>query len=186
MKEDGVDKFYGWIEGYISDIKIIDDEYQGKKYKKLCVFVDDGMETLQLQTSMENGYGRAFCNIIKNVDLTKQVHFSVSYKKDEATGKGEASMFLSQDGKALKWYFTKDNPRDLPLLEKVTFKGKEEWDNSKQLNYYINMLLNEIKPNLVHPLMAGPAHEFSEKPPAGKTETRDPGEIIEPIDDLPF
>lgn len=141
--------------------------------------INDGNEDFQLQMRLDSGYGRAFCNIILNADLKKRMKISPTF--ETVDDKQKSGMFINQGGTALKWYFTKDNPHDLPPMEKVIFKGKENWDNTKQLEYYINMLLTKVKPALggTPSIVDGPAHELDGRIPTA-------AEITEPIDDLPF
>lgn len=176
VKKDGVIGLYSYIEGQITGLELRDEEYNGDKYKKLCVMINDKDEDFQLQMRLDSGYGRAFCNIILNADLTKRLKISPTF--EEINGKPKSGMFINQGGSALKWFFTKDNPHDLPPMEKVVFKGKEEWDNSKQQAFYIDLLLNKIQPKLTGSIIDGPANELDRVPSAA--------EITEPIDDLPF
>lgn len=172
---------FNYIEGFISDIDIRTDEYQGKQYKKLCISIDDGSESFQLQMKLDSGYGRAFCNMIENVNLEEPVKITPTY--EEKDGKGYTGMFMNQNKQPIKWKYTKDHPHDLPPLEKVSFKGQEMWDNSKQMQFYYELLMTKIKPKLnAHAsVVAGPAHQFQEK-----ERIPTAAEITEPIDDLPF
>ncbi len=48
------------------------------------------------------------------------------------------------------WKWSKDNPGELPELEKVKVKGQMVYDNSKQLEYFEKFwrgLINSEKPN---------------------------------------
>lgn len=176
IKKGDVIQTYDWVQGVITGITIRDEEYQNKKYKKLCINLLHDNVSMQLQMRLDSGYGRAFCNMIKNVDLKLPAKFTPTYS--EVDGKKQSGMFINQNDKAIKWYFTKNTPHDLPPMEKINFRGEEVWDNKKQQDYYINMLLNEIVPQLPHAVVAGPPHMLDT--PA------DPNAITEPVDDLPF
>lgn len=54
--------------------------------------------------------------------------------------KRNSVMFINQDGKGLKHYWTKDNPGSLPNLEKIKIKGKDTWDDTKRLEYLENFI----------------------------------------------
>jgi hypothetical protein len=54
--------------------------------------------------------------------------------------KRNSVMFINQDGKGLKHYWTKDNPGQLPNLEKIKIKGKDTWDDTKRLEYLENFV----------------------------------------------
>lgn len=176
IKKGDQTEVFNYVEGVLTGLDIREDEYQGNKYKKLCLTMTDKNESYQLQMKMESGYCRAFCNMIENVNLT--MPFKIEPKMEEVGDKKNTKVFISQGGTNLKWKYTKDNPGELPLLEKITFKGKEAWDNTNQQAYYTDMLLNKIKPMLQHSILAGPAHQLDEVPNAS--------DITEPIDDLPF
>jgi hypothetical protein len=180
IKKENEMHFFDHIEGTLVDLEIRDDEYQGKKYKKLCLMIKDGAETFQLQMKLDSGYGYAFCSIIPNADLKLPMKIVPTYKEDEK-GKGKAGMFVNQNGKALKWYYTRDNPHDLPLLEQTEFKGVTMWDNTKQQAFFLKMLTEKIRPAIVpspNDILSGPAHELDNIPNAS--------DVTEPIDDLPF
>lgn len=179
IKKDNEAHLFEHLEGMLTDIEIRDEEYQGEKYKKLCLKINDRGEDFLLQMRLDSGYGRAFCKIILNVDLKQPMKISPNFT--EKDGKQSGSLFINQNGKALKWYFTKDNPGDLPPMKEITFKGKTVWDNTDQQNYFIHMLLERVRANLIpasHSIVSGPATEFNHVP--------DASEVITPIDDLPF
>lgn len=66
----------------------------------------------------------------------------------EVDGKRKTSLFINQDGKAVKWFWTKDNPGELPSLKKVKIKGKETWDDSDQIEFLQAYIKNEFLPKL--------------------------------------
>lgn len=176
-------EFYGYVEGRLTDIAVKDDEYKGQQYKKLLVnLIDETGEVFQLQMKLDSGYGRAFCCIIPNVDLSKPVRISPTY--EEKDGAKKTGMFINQNDKPVKWAFTKDNPGNRPDLEKVKFKGQEMWDNSAQQNFYINLLLTQIKPQIDGSIIPGVTDKdtpASTKPAAAPAIS---GAEVE--DDLPF
>lgn len=183
IKKDGEIQTFGYLEGHLTDIEILEDEYQGDKYLKLSLKINDGSESFLLQMRLDSGYGRAFCCIIPNANLEWPMKISPSFKDDRG------GLFIKQNGAALKWYFNKDNPRDLPQLKKVKVGNKELWDNADQQAYFINMLMKKIKPKLKHDLLAGPATPITDEVDDGMPPTQVPSEndIQQPVDqDLPF
>ena len=170
------------LEGYITDVDIREDEYQGKKYQKLCVNVHDGNENFQLQMRFDSGYARAFCAMIENVDLREKVKISPAL--EEKNGKEFGNMFMNQNKKPIKWKYTNDHPLDRPDIEKVPFKDQVLIDNSKQRQFYYEIIMHKIKSQLTgaNELLAGPRHQLNEK----ANQLPEPNSITEPIDDLPF
>lgn len=181
IKKDGEVKTFGYLEGQLVDIEVLEDEYNNEKYLKLSLKIKDGAETYLLQMRLDSGYGRAFCCIIPNANLEWPMKISPSFKDDRG------GLFIKQNGFPLKWYFNKENPRDLPQLKKVKVGNRDMWDNSDQQAYFINMLMLKIKPKLKHEILAGPAtpvdNDHSDMPPANVPSEAD---IQQPVDDLPF
>lgn len=171
------------LVGTLVDIAIVDDKFADNVvYKKLCLTIDDGKESFQLQMKMGSGYANSFCMLIQNADLSQPITFSVWSKLEN--GKNKTGMFLNQNKKALKWFYTKANPGDLPRLEQVVFKGQTLWDNSKQQEFLTDLLLFKIKPALVHPAVAGAKQP--DAPPLTGPSSSPAENITELIDDLPF
>lgn len=179
IKKDNVVHLHDYIEGKLVDLEIRDDEYQGKKYKKLCLMLHDGRESFQLQMKLDSGYGYAFCSIIQNADLKASIKIVPTYK--ETDNKGKAGMFINQNGKALKWYYTLATPHDLPPLKQTTWKDQVMWDNTDQQQFFMRLLLETIRPQIVssaYDIISGPVNELDNIPEASQ--------VTEPIDDLPF
>jgi hypothetical protein len=179
IKKDNEAHLFEYLEGMLTDLEIRDEEYQGEKYKKLCLKINDRGEDFLLQMRLDSGYGRAFCRIILNADLTKPMKIAPNFT--EKDGKQAGGLFISQHGTPLKWHFTKDNPRDLPPMKEVIFKGKTVWDNTDQQEYFIRMLMERVRQNIIpasHAILNGPATDLDNIPEASQ--------VTEPIDDLPF
>ena len=186
---DGAIITHGGITGYITDIIHKPD---GKFGPELHIILFDGTETFQLQMRFESGYSRAFLKIIKNAVFTDQVTIVPTYKEKEGSPFAETGMIMSQNGSALKWFYTKDNPNGLPPMEKVKAKvnGKLEdvWDNTEQMNFLLRMVNEEIKP-MLKPMKV---IERNENVAAGREKAPESDSVPdlitggEPFDDLPF
>jgi hypothetical protein len=87
------------LVGHLVGLDIVDDEYQNEKFKKLCLTIDDGKESWQLQMRMGRGYANNFCMVIRNVDLSLPIAFSAKYEED-VNGKPRGSLFLKQNKKS--------------------------------------------------------------------------------------
>jgi hypothetical protein len=114
------------------------EEYNGEHYDKAKITIIDGAERFLLQMNVDSGYFRAFCNALRSGDPTAEVRIKPNYQVVD--GKKKSSCFVEQNGKSLKHAFTRDNPGDLPPVEKVMFKGKEAYDGSKAMAYWKNWL----------------------------------------------
>lgn len=77
-KIDGNEIVADWIEGYITQILIKEDEYQGRYYKKVCISLEPtGMDAspvkYELQVRLDSGYGIAFCMVYPNIIFARPV-----------------------------------------------------------------------------------------------------------------
>ncbi len=138
-KRNGVIATYDGVEGTITKVDFVKDEYEGRHYEKLNVYINNEGETYVLQMNVDSGYFRNFCNALKSGKPKEILYIQPSYKKDE-NGKTSAGCFIKQGGKYLKHAHTKENMGDLPQLEKTVFKGETKYDNSKQIAYWKNWL----------------------------------------------
>lgn len=123
------------VEGLITGIEFQDDEYNGTKFRKLKLVLEDEGQKYLVQVRTDSGYYRGLTNAIANADIKQPVKLIASSKLGD-NGKPQTTIFVNQNGKALKWKWSKDNPGELPELEKVKVKGQMVYDNSKQLEYF--------------------------------------------------
>lgn len=170
--KDGEIQFFDKISGTIVKVEFSEDEYQGKKYEKAKFLIVDGSDKYLLQVRTDSGYFRGLCNKLRSGDPTKPVKISASYKMEN--DKPQTTCFVEQGGQSLRHTFTKDNHGDFPQLEKISFKGNDMWDGSKQIQYWKDWLLS-IK--FDHEAIAGTPTSFDDVKPE---------DITEPLSDLPF
>ncbi len=128
----------GAISGFITGCKFEIKNYEGRDYEQCNLTIIDGDQHFTLQMRTDSGYFRCFCNSLKNGDSTKRVKIVPMYEEDGAKKKSWMYVHQNGDEKGLQWYSTKADPKDVPALDKVMFKGKEEWDGTKQLEYWKN------------------------------------------------
>jgi hypothetical protein len=127
--------------------KLVNIRTQDTPYGKQWVFdFKDKEEVYHLQLSYSNSFATNILKILPNVDLTKEM--KVSPQTKEIDGKQRSSLFINQEGIALKHAYTKDVPNGLPDMEKVIVKGQEVWDDTKRLAFLHNMVMTQIMPKL--------------------------------------
>jgi hypothetical protein len=140
------EEFYDSLTGHLVDIKSKESEY-GKSWV-LVIKDNDGSYNLDMKYS--SGYSTSFLKAIPNADLTQLITLSPKLIVDG--DKKQSVLFISQNGKGLKHYWTKDTPRDLPPMKKVKVRGVDTWDDTDRMDYlenYINVsILPKIKPTL--------------------------------------
>jgi hypothetical protein len=123
------------VDGLIIGIEFQDDEYNGTKFRKLKVTLEDNGQKYLVQVRTDSGYYRGLTNSIANADINQPVKLIANSKLGD-NGKPQTTIFVNQNGKALKWKWSKDNQGELPELEKVKVKGQMVYDNSKQLEFF--------------------------------------------------
>ena len=134
--------FYDSLTGVINDIKTRESEY-GKSW---IVNVNSDGKNYQLEFNYSSGYATTFLKALPNVSFGHPVTLSPKLIIDG--DKKKSVLFISQDGKGLKHYFTKDNPNGLPDLKKIKIKGKESWDDSDRMEFLEQYVQNNIIPML--------------------------------------
>lgn len=135
--------FYKALKGRITGITTKDGEY-GKFWNVTIQDEFGTTETLQFQYS--SGYANGFLRALPNVDLSSEVVIAPNMKIEN--DKKKTTIFLTQHGKAIKWFYTKENPNGIPDLKQVKVKGKITWDDSDIMEFLENMVKTEIMPVL--------------------------------------
>ncbi len=136
------EKFYDSFTGKLVGIKTQDGEY-GKSW--IFSFVDGG-EMYNLQLSYSNSFATAFLKMLPNCDLSQPMKVSPSVK--QVDGKDKSSLFINQNGVAIKHAYTRENPNGMPDMEQVTVKGQQVWDDTKRIEFLYNMVATTIIPKL--------------------------------------
>ena len=132
--------FYDSITGVISDIATRESEY-GKSW---VVSIKSEGKLYKLEFNYSSGYATTFLKALPNVSFGDIVTLSPKLIIDG--DKKKSVLFISQDGKGLKHFFTKDNPNGLPELKKIKIKGKESWDDSDRMELLEQYVKDNILP----------------------------------------
>jgi hypothetical protein len=185
--EGGDLKTYDAFSGRVIDLEIEDAEYQGEAYRKIILFIEDPEtdKVFELGFSLESGYGNAFCCIAPNIDWSKPLEISGKIE-DKGNGKKYSGMFIRQEGKAIKWFYTNAHDESAPpnkkrpAPEKVRVGNNDIFDFSKRNNFYEKMLIYVRKEKIVK-ITGGVA---AYKPRNADLSSADG--VTEVIDDLPF
>lgn len=127
--------------------KLIAIKTQDGAYGKSWVFsFKDKEEVYHLQLSYSNSFATAFLKMLPNIDITKEMKLSPSVK--EVDGKNRSSLFVNQNGQAIKHAYTKDKPNGMPDMEQVMVKGQPVWDDTKRIAFLYDMVMTKIAPRL--------------------------------------
>ena len=133
--------YNGWM-GIITNITTRESDY-GKEWN---VTINDGTVTVILSFKYSSGYAASFLKGLPNVKLSEPVTFTPKVTIDG--DKKRTVLFLNQNGSAVKWAYTKDNPNGCPGLKQIKVKGVNTWDDSDMMEFLESMVNNDILPQL--------------------------------------
>jgi len=133
--------YNGWM-GIITNITTRESDY-GKEWN---VTINDGIVTVILSFKYSSGYAASFLKALPNVKLSEPVTFTPKVTIDG--DKKRTVLFLNQNGSAVKWAYTKDNPNGCPGLKQIKVKGVNTWDDSDMMEFLESMVNNDILPQL--------------------------------------
>ena len=132
--------FYDSITGVITDVETRESEY-GKSW---VVSIKSEGKLYKLEFNYSSGYATTFLKALPNVSFGDIATLSPKLIIDG--DKKKSVLFINQDGKGLKHFFTKDNPNGLPELKKIKIKGKESWDDSDRMEFLEQYVKDNILP----------------------------------------
>lgn len=163
---DGAKEEFTAVEGLLTELDIVDEEYKGKEYRKIVLFIkdDEGTEW-KLGFPLESGYGNAFCSLALNVDYSKPVKISGGIKEME-NDKSYGMLFIRQENAEgkwvnLKWFYTKESA-EVPSGVKSKDRSGEYWDFTERNDFFHHLLIEKIRPAITSGGISGGA----------KTETK--------------
>ena len=133
--------YSGWT-GKIKDIQTRDSEY-GKDWR---ISLEDQDGTAVLSFKYSSGYAASFLKALPNVDLFNEV--TLTPKMTIEGEKKRTTLFISQNGKSIKWFYTKETPNGIPSMKKVKVKGVETWDDTDMMEFLESMVNDEILPKI--------------------------------------
>ena len=135
--------FYDSLVGKLVGIRTQDGSY-GKNW--IFEIQDSGGEIFLLQLSYSNSYANKFLKMLPNIDVAQEMKIS-----PQMTIEGKktiTALFVNQNGQAIKHFYTKDVPKDLPQWVKIKVSGEEVWDSTEQVEFLEAMVNKDIIPKL--------------------------------------
>lgn len=149
----GAKEEYTSIEGLLTELDIVDEEYKGREYRKIVLFIkDDEGNEWKLGFPLESGYGNAFCSIAPNIDYAKPVKISGGVKEME-NEKTYGMIFVRQpdtagEWKSLKWFYTKES-KEVPSGVKTKDRSGEYMDFTERNDFFHRLLIEKIRPAIL-------------------------------------
>jgi len=139
VKSINKDETYKRLTGIITSCHFKKDFYKAQEYDLVMFSISDDDEKYILSIKCNSMYFKALCNSIKSGDIHKPFTFEPSYNERE----NRSTVFVSQAGKTLKWYHTREKPGDMPFAKQHDIGGKIIWDSTDQTEYWITWCKNQ-------------------------------------------
>jgi hypothetical protein len=136
------EEFYDSLSGWLTDLKTKESEY-GKSW---VITIKDDSVYYNLEMKYSSGYATSFLKALPNANLSEVINITPKLVIDG--DKKQSVIFISQNGKGLKHYWTKDTPRELPPMVKVKVRGVDTWDDTDRMVYLENFVKDNILPKI--------------------------------------
>ena len=136
------------LSGVVVDTYLKDEDYNGIPNRKFYTVLEDEGERFIMGLNVESSFASTFISFLMNADLSKSINIFPKVENVIKNGKEsqKRNMLISQGGKFLKAYFTKDTPNGLPAMQKVERRGgKIEWIKDELLDFYEDLIINKFK-----------------------------------------
>lgn len=152
-KVNGEKKEIGAVSGFLIDLTIEEEVFKGQTYEKITLHLQDDEDDeniLRISFPIGSGYCFSFFSMCPNIDYKSAIEISASEKNLES-GNTYGQLFIKQDGKNLKWYYTKDNEagKKVPKPKIVKVNGKDVRDYEARNNFiqktFVGLLEKKIK-----------------------------------------
>jgi len=196
--KEGKLKFNGEVtdqdfEAALVEIEIKPDKYNEKEYQKVILYLWDEPDSRMYEMSfaLTSGYGFSFFAQLPNVDPDALVTFSAGQNKLD-NGNNSGVLFLSQQGKSLKWWYSKkNNPKEWekipePIVMKAATKTKPAILDYEKRDEFIEKILTSFQSKKLSKLYPKGAAGFKAKEKPIDNNSLSKGNDAPEIDDLPF
>jgi hypothetical protein len=127
------------LEGVITNVEEYSFDYQGETQKMVRIYMTDlDGKDFQISAGKESKYIHTFLRSALNADLNKNL-ILFPYNFEDENGKTVLGINIYQDGQKVAPKYTKDNPCPVDVAIH-TFKGKDHYDFTKQIEFMIDEL----------------------------------------------
>ena len=187
---------YSELFGIVTDMYLKDEEYMNISSRKFYIVLEDEGERYIIGFNIESSYTSSILTFLMNADLSKPLTLHPREKNEigkDGKEKLRRSILISQEGKFLKAYFTRETPNGLPEMQKIERRGgKIEWNKDAVLDFYEDLILNRLRPKVegnkakvssVPHVQAVSSGDSVKPEPTVKTPWDDEDDVTE---DLPF
>lgn len=131
----------GWT-GHITNVSVEINEEFGDNL--VIEMKDSGGFQANIKAKLRSGYAKAFLKRLPNINFEIENTLCPGTFETE-DGKTRSYIAVFTNNGKVEPAFTRDEPNGLPQLELVKFQGKETWDDTKQMEFFMDMLNTDIK-----------------------------------------
>ena len=179
-KKDGewvITDHYNSVDGQLIDISHDTYEYEGEEKNKVQFVLQDPDGSKTIVESNFNNLVYGILNSLAGCDKPGFIDINVWLgKQKEGSEKRYASAAMTNDGQKAGWKY---EYASLPQPKKIPVGKKTVTDDSAVVAFWINVIDNEIKPNL-------PGDNSAASAPTEVHDEPRPATTNAPTDDLPF
>lgn len=139
------EKRFASVTGFVTDIKKRETTFGVDLAITIC---DSDGEVFELQMPWSSRYSSGFFLCMPNINFTREITFTPWMKVVDDVKKTMLYLTHKGDQDNIQWYWTKDNPGDLPQMVKMKVKGQEVWDDTERQEYFEKYIHEQVLPSL--------------------------------------
>lgn len=132
---------YKAVDGFITKCYSYEHDEYGHRF---VIQISDDRNYV-IEVPLSSGWAKSFLNKAENIHYGKPVELKPYSIEDKETKKIRHFITPYQEGEKVESVYTKENPGKLPGMKKTKLKGKETWDDSDQIGYYLNTIIPAIQ-----------------------------------------
>lgn len=144
-KKDGTvvyERTYSDFTGRITDVGFRVSDY-GEDFS---ITLQDEGDKYILNMPISSGTAKSAMMALPNINFNHEVKLIVWSKVIDE--KRKTRIYIHQDGETIEWFWSKDNPKELPEMKQIKVKGQLQWDDSEQIDFLREYITSNIKPKI--------------------------------------
>tara|TARA_R110000824_G_scaffold526_3_gene3329 strand:+ start:3137 stop:3760 length:624 start_codon:yes stop_codon:yes gene_type:complete len=153
--EEGTEQVFEQVNGMLAKVeyKTRDktEKMQHAPHREICLTLVDGADRVVVSTSAKFGAGKAIQKMLPNLDPDEEL--TISVRAGSYNGFTTTDVFFSQNGNATKYFWKKDDMKDLPGGEEYVdpADGQTKWNTNDQVAYLEEYIMANFAPTLHEP-----------------------------------
>lgn len=160
------------VTGRITKLSVQSKEFHGEELRQLVVSLTYVGHNVNVTMKEGDRYWRAFMLRLPNVKLLDEVTFA-PFDFESKEGNRIIGMNLLQHTEKVPPVWTKDNPGELPPMQRVVYKGKERADFTAQDEWLNQNVLLPVNAKLATIVVQAPAAVPAAPAPAAQVDEDD-------------